>query len=371
VINTQNWVVGEVCVMLTLVFLIPIMIKNICAAILLMFSMIASLAQPGNTIKKNPPADPFCDSLQLILKNSKDGFIAYRYNETQQSVTMSYNTTLPSLGFHKKFVQTGQVNPYKQTAATNLPYYIATSGYTDIAAANQFFSTVKNKIKNCLKPFAQDSTVRPGFARYTSFQVAKPVKDSFITVELILLADAKINTIALRIFHSKGSLEKGNMKNPPVIANKNHYTSLPGLLQALMDHSPNNFTAIRSTLLQNQEWSPTYSAIVSFRDLAFPKIEYVTKNLWNQYTTNLFIKDKAAAELRFNELATEIEQCKSNFPYQRYENRSKPFEKWWYYDNPRNDVEGKRFKNELRLELKKFQYGDGYYLTFEFRKTAG
>jgi len=353
--------------------LIQAMIKYIYTALLLILLITTTFAQPSNTIKKHPVIDTFCDNLQLILKNSKDGFIAYRYKETQQSATITYNTTLPALGFSKKFVQTGNVNPHKQTTSTILPYFIATSDFADIAVANHFFSAIKTKIKNCLKPFAQDSTIKSGFTRYTSFQIAKQVKDSFITIELILLADAKINTVALRLFHSKASAEKGNMKNPPVVmnTNKNHYTHLPQLLQKLIDYSPNNFTAIRGTLLQNQEWTPTYSSIVSFRDLAFPKIEYVTKNLWNQYSTNLFIKDKAASEQRFLELAAEIEQCKSSFPYQRYENASKPFDKWWYYDNPRIDVEGKKFKNTLRLGLKKFEYGEGYYLTFEFRKSAG
>jgi len=331
------------------------------------------MAQPGGkNIKKAVPVDPFCDSLQLIMKNSTDGFLNYRYNEIQGTVSVSYSTTLPALGFVKKYIQTGFVTPHKQKISSSLPYYIATSEFKDINEARQFYSAIKNKLQWCVKPVSQDSVAKPGFDRYTSFQVSKAVKDSFVTIELLILPDPKSNLVAIRLFHNKASVQKGVMKNPPVTAsaNKNHYNRVLPLLQALMDYSTRNFTAIRKDLLQNEKWSPTYSSIVYFSDFAFPKIEYVTHNLWNQYTTNRFIKDYETAKRRFDELAAEIEQCKTSFSYQCYEKRSKPDEKWWYYDLTRTDVDGKTFKNTLRLELKKFEYSEGYYITFEFRKSV-
>lgn len=348
------------------------MIKIIVTPVLLLCTCLIVAAQPGKPVKKPVPTDPFCDSLQLILKNSREGFINHRYNETTASASITYNTTLTLPGFDKRYVQTGMVTPYKKTAAVTLPYFISTAVYTDLAAANLFFSTIKRKLVSCLKPVGQDSAAKTGFARYTSFQVSKAVKDSFVTVELIMLTDPKKNTVIFRLFNSKGSLAKGNMKSPPVVVNtnKNHYTQLLPLLQALTDYSTNNFTAIRGTLLQNEKWKPTYTSIVSFRDLVLPKIEYVTNNLWNQYTTSLYIKDEATGKQRFKELAAEIEQCKTAFPSQRYETRSTTDEKWWYYDEPRIDAEGKRYKNSLRLELKTLPYGDGFLLTLEFRKSV-
>lgn len=350
------------------------MVKQICTSLCLVVCSLLAIAQPVSNVKKNIAADPFCDSLRIILTNSKDGFITNRYNEKQGSVSFSYSTTLPSLGFERKFVQTGKVTPYKKDTASTLPYFIATSGFSDLPAANLFFSTVKNKIRTCIKPVAQDSTLKTGFARYNSFQVSKAVLDSFVTIELILLSDPKVHTVIFRLYHSKGSTQKGNMKNPPVQVNtnKNHYNSILPLLQALIEYSPTNFTAIRSNLLQNEKWKPTYTSIVSFSNFGFPKIEYVTNNLWNQYTTNLFIKEEAAAKRRYEELAAEIEQCKSSISYQRYDNKySTATDKWWYYEHHRSDTEGHRYKNTLNFTLKKFEYGEGYYITFEFRKSPG
>jgi hypothetical protein len=348
------------------------MIKLFSSCLLILIPCLSVIAQPGSNVKKPSPIDPFCDSLQLILKNSKNGFLNYRYNEIQGTVSVSYSTTLPALGFGKKYIQTGSVSPHKQKIAATLPYYIATSEFKEINEARQFYSTIKNKLGLCVKPVSQDSLVKPGFDRYTSFQVSKAVNDSFVTIELLILPDPKSNLVALRLFHNKASVLKGVMKNPPVAAsaNKNHYTRILPLLQALMEYSAKNFTAIRKDLLQNEKWSPTYSCIVTFSDFGFPKIEYVTNNLWNQYTTNRFIKDYETAKRRFDELASEIEQCNTTFSYQRYEPRSKPDEKWWYYDLTRTDVDGKSYKNTLRLELKKFEYGEGYYITLEFRKSV-
>lgn len=348
--------------------------KIVCTSVFLLVSSLFAIAQPVTNVKKNIPADIFCDSLRLILINSKNGFIEQRYNEKQGTVSISYSTTLPSLGFERKFVQTGNVTPFKSETSSTLPYFIATSGFADLATANVFFSTIKNKIKSCLKPVMQDSTIKTGFTRYSSFQVSKAVLDSFVTIELIMLTDPKSYTIIFRLFHSKGSIQKGNMKNPPVAvnANKNHYNTILPLLQALMEYSPNNFTAIRGNLLQNEKWKPTYTSIVSFNNFAFPKIEYVTNNLWNQYTTNLFINDLETATRRYNELAAEIEQCKSSISYQRYDNTySKATDKWWYYEHHRSDTEGRRYKNTVNLTLKKFEYGEGYYINFEFRKSPG
>jgi hypothetical protein len=347
--------------------------KKITGLLLLLLCCIIATSQPGKIVKKIATPDPFKDSLGLIMKHSANGFINFRYNETQGNASITYTTILPSLGFEKKFVQVGQVVPYKKQAGITLPYFIATRGYTDATAANQFFSDIKRKIISTVKPFAQDSASKTGFARYASFQVSKPVKDSFVTIELILLADPKGSTSIMRLFNSKGSIEKGIMKNPPVVVNtnKNHYTGVLQLIQALMGYSQNNFKNITGTLLQNEQWKPTYTSIVSFRDFGISKIEYVTNNLWNQYTTNIFINDKGVAEKRFQDLINEVELCKQAFPTQRYETRSTANEKWWYYDKQWQDVDGKNYKNTLRISLEKFKYGDGYYLTFEFRKSAG
>ena len=359
---------GIFCYQPILIFVPVIKLLN---SFLLLFLPVCVNAQPGN-VKKAAPADPVCDSLQLILKNSKDGYLNYRYNEQQGSVSVSYSTTLPSLGFGKKFIQTGVVTPHKQIVSSTLPYYIATSEFKDINEARQFYTSIKNKLRLCVKPVSQDSTVKPGFDKYTSFQVSKAVKDSFITIELLILPDVKSNIVAIRLFHNKASVQKGVMTNPPVTAaaNKNHYTRILPLLQALMDYSKNNFTAIRKDLLPHEKWNPTYSSIVYFSDFGFPKIAYVTKNIWNEYTTSLYIKNYATAKRRFDELAAEIDQCSSTFNDQRYEQRSTADEKWWYYDLPRTDVDGGRYKNTMRLELKFSEYSEGYYITFEFRKSV-
>lgn len=337
-----------------------------------LFAYTSLIAQTGNNPKKIIPADPFCDSLQLILKNSKDGFLNYRYNEQPGSVSLSYSTTLPALGFAKRFIQTGVVYPHLQKTAATLPYYIATSSFATIQEARQYYTVIKNKIRGCAKPFAQDSTVKQGFDLYTSFQISKAVADSFITIELMLLPDAKSNIVAVRLFHNKANAQKGVMKNAPAVApaNKNHYSRILPLVQALMDYSKDNFTGIRKDLLQNEKWKPTYSSIVYFSDFAFPKIEYVTDNLWNQYTISLYVKDYESAKRRYNELAAEIEQCKTSISHQRFETRSKEDEKWWYYDQQKTDANGKSYKNTVRLELKKFEYNEGYYITFEFRKSV-
>ena len=327
-----------------------------------------SMAQPSSKARL-----PFCDSLQLILNNSRNGFMNYRYNELSASASITYSTTLPLLGFTKRFVQTGNVNPYKFTGVQILPYYIATAGYTDRLKANLFFNSIHQQLTQCHKPYATDTTSRTGFVRSYYYQFSKPVKDSFITIELLLLGDAASSTIVLRIFHSKGSIAKGIMKNPPAVftANKNQYNDVLPLIKALMGYSEGNFTTIRDQLLKGERWTPTYSSIVRFRDFSFPKIEYVTNNLWNQYTTSLRFDVFSAANKYFTELAAAIDACESTLTDQRFETRSKPDEKWWYYDNPKKDVEGKSYKNVLRLEVKKFEYGDGYYVSFEFRKSVG
>ncbi|MBK8702103.1 MAG: hypothetical protein IPN29_22060 [Saprospiraceae bacterium] len=350
------------------------MVKIFYTSLFFLVNGLITVAQPVTHVKKNIIPDTFCDSLRLILINSKDGFIAYRYNEKQGSVSIGYNTTLPSLGFERKFVQTGNVTPFKMPASSALPYFIATSVFSDLSAANQFFSTIKNKTKSCLKPVAQDSAIKAGYTRYTSFQVSKAMPDSFVTIELIMLTDPKSYTVIFRLFHSKAIHQKGIMRNPPVAVNtnKNHYNSILPLMLALIEYSPTNFTSIRGNLLQNEKWKPTYTSIVSFSNFSFPKIEYVTNNLWNQYTTNLFIKDLETATRRYNELAAEIEQCKTSISFQRYDNiYSKATDKWWYYEHHRSDTEGSRYKNTVNLTLKKFEYGEGYYITFEFRKSSG
>lgn len=348
------------------------MVKKFNLLLLLGYTAFAN-AQPGKSLKKLPAADPFADSIQLIIKNSGNGFLNFRYNEQQRSVSLTYNTTLPFLGFEKRYVQVGQVTPYKKLVAVTLPYFIATKNFNDSVEAKKFLSEIKRKIVSQVKPFAQDSTARAGITRYNSFQLSKPLKDSFVTIELPLLSDPKSCTVILRLFNSKGSTEKGVMKDPPIAinTNKNHFTEIVPLIEALMTHSKNNFTAARSTLLQNERWKPTYLSIISFRDFSISKIEYVTHNLWNQYTTNIFIKDKAVAEKRFQELIGEIEINKPSFPTQRFETRSTDNEKWWYYDKQLQDVEGKNYKNTLRISLEKALFVDGYYLTFEFRKSVG
>lgn len=334
-------------------------------ALLFISSSLFSRAQPAK--------DSFTNNLKLIIRNSSSGFIDYRYNELQGNGSLTYSTTLPSLGFDKKFVQTGIVTPYKKTQTSVLPFYIATSTFSNLTSADDCYYRIKRQIIQALRPAAQDSSIASGFSRRTKFMVSKPVNDSFVTVELLILPDTKMNIVALRIFNSKASLEKGNMKSPPVVINKskNHYQQLVPLIQALMGYSPDNFRAIRGSLLQNEEWSPTYTSIVTFSDLSLPKIEYVTDNLWNQYTTKRYFKEKSDALQRFSLLAAEIDQSKSVFTNMRYEDRSKEDDKWWYFDQRKTDVDGKSFKNTIRLSLVKFKYGDGYYVIFEFRKSVG
>lgn len=331
-------------------------------------------AQPGTRIKPKAPlkkTDPLCDSLQLILSNSASGFINYRYNENSGSASITYNTTLPALGFAKRFVQTGKVTPFKNTAIVSLPFYIASSNFTNETDARLFIKKFRQPLLACLKPSAKDTTLKPGFAYYNSFYL-KQRADSFVTAELLLLSDNSSHTVIFRLFHNKAATGKGNMKNPPVVVNKNHYTTVLPLLQALLDYASSNFGAICDKLLVNQEWNPTFSSTVKYKDFTFPKVEYVTRNIWNQYTTSFYAANETIARQRFTELAAEIDQCQTSIPFQRYSiPDSRPDDKWWVYEHHRSDVAGDRFKNQLRLTLKKAEQGEGYIIRFEFRKSPG
>lgn len=347
------------------------MIKLFCLSLLISVTIASAIAQPGSTAKKTT-ADQFCDSLLLIIKNSSQAYLHQRYNETQGSVSLSYTTTLPTLGFTKRFVQITSLKPHKQKAAATLPCYIATSSFKTISEARQFYYSIKSKMIACIKPVSNDSAMINGFDRYSSWQVSKPVKDSFVSIELFILPDENSALVATRIFHNKASSEKGVMKNPPVktTANSmNEFNSMPNFLQNLIELSAADYYAIRGTLLTNQQFYPTYSSLIKYKDFTAPKIEYVTKNIWNQYSATLYLPNKEIAEARFKELTAEIDNCQTAIPSQQFSSSdSKSTDKWWNYLHQRNDVQGTRYKNQLRLTLIKAEQGDGYIISFEFRK---
>ena len=369
-------------------YFIPIMLSVV--------SGLQAIAQPASISKGKVTGkkEPFCDSLQFIINNSSGGFAAFRYNEKTDGASTLYNTVLPSMGFENKFVQTGTVTPYKQSVPITLPFFIATKKFNDdILAAYQFYTTTKKKLLNCLKPNSQDSALKPGFTRYTGFQLMKTVKDSFVTAELILLSDKDFQTVAFRLFHNKASTQKGNMKNPPgtapviiipvvtnpVVTNpiatntdKYHYEEVLPFLQTLISSAPDNFVPIRDKKLDNQQWKDTYSSLVSFRKFTAPVIEYITDNFWNRYNTRLYFADEAVATQSYNKLVTEIQSCSSSITFQGYGIKySTATEKWWNYKQEKKDSDGKNYKNTLNLSLSKSTNGDGYYITLLFSKNPG
>jgi len=334
-----------------------------------MICSLFAIAKPGNNAKKNVPATPFCDSLQLILRNSASGFINYRYNEKINKNTVTYSSTLPTLGFAKRSVQIGNVTPFKSNATASLPFYMGISNFTNEKDARLFIRSFQQKLLACLKPSVKDTALKPGFAYYNSFYLEQKA-DSFITAELMLLSDDNSHTAVFRLFHNKANTEKGNMKNPPLIVNRTHYTEVLPLLQVLLDYSTSSFGAICDQLLVNQEWNPTFSATIKYKDFISPKVEYVTRNIWNQFTTSFYAANETIARQRFNELAAEIDQCQSAIPFQQFSSyNSRPDDKWWVYEHHRNDMWGDHYKNQLRLTLKKAEQGEGYMIRFEFRKS--
>ena len=341
------------------------------ATILLLVNLSMS-AQTSGPAKTNTPAkkpDPVCDSLRLILSNSASGFINYRYNEKVNNNTVTYSSTLPTLGFAKRTIQIGNVNNFKSKATVTLPFYLAISNFTNENEARLFIKNFQQKLLSCLKPTAKDTLLKPGFTYYNSFYI-KQKADSFITAELMMLSDINSYTAVFRLFHSKGKTDKGNMKNPPVVVNKNHYNEVLPLLQALLDYSPTSFGAICDQLLVNQEWKPTFSSTLKYKDFTSPKVEYVTKNIWNQYTTHYYAANETIARQRFNELAAEIDQCQATLPFQQFSAEdSKADKKWWVYKHKRIDSWGDSYKNQLILTLKKSEQGEGYIIRFEFRKS--
>jgi len=341
------------------------------ATILLLVNLSMSAQTPGPA-KTNTPAkkpNPVCDSFRLILSNSASGFINYRYNEKVNNNTVTYSSTLPTLGFAKRTIQIGNVNNFKSKATVTLPFYLAISNFTNENEARLFIKNFQQKLLSCLKPTAKDTLLKPGFTYYNSFYI-KQKADSFITAELMMLSDINSYTAVFRLFHSKGKTDKGNMKNPPVVVNKNHYNEVLPLLQALLDYSPTSFGAICDQLLVNQEWNPTFSATLKYKDFTSPKVEYVTKNIWNQYTTHYYAANETIARQRFNELAAEIDQCQATLPFQQFSAEdSKADKKWWVYKHKRIDSWGDSYKNQLILTLKKAEQGEGYIIRFEFRKS--
>ncbi len=324
---------------------------------------------PAKTNTAAKKTDPVCDSLQLILSNSASGFINYRFNEKVNNNTVTYSSTLPTLGFARRTVQIGNVNNFKSKATITLPFYLAISNFTNEKEARLFIKNFQQKLLSCLKPTAKDTVLKSGFTYYNSFYI-KQTADSFITAELMLLSDSTSHTAVFRLFHNKAKTDKGTMKNPPVVVNKNHYNEVLPLLQALLDYSSASFGAICDQLLVNQEWTPTYSAIVKYKDFTSPKVEYVTKNIWNQYTTHYYAANETIARQRFNELAAEIDQCQATLPFQQFSAEdSKADKKWWVYKHKRIDSWGDSYKNQLILTLKKAEQGEGYIIRFEFRKS--
>lgn len=341
-------------------------------ASILFLIVTASVAQTQLPQKLNLPAkksDLVCDSLQLILNSSASGFINYRYNEKVNKNTVTYSSTLSALGFARRSVQIGSVNTFKSKATVTLPIYIAISNFNNEKDALLFIKTFQQKLLSCLKPSAKDTVLKPGFTYYNSFYI-KQNADSFITAELMILSDSTTHTAAFRLFHNNGKTEKGTMKNPPVAGNRNHYNEVLPLLQALFDNSSTSFGAFCDKLLVNQQWSPTFSSNLTYKDFTSPKVEYVTGNLWNQYTTYFYAANETIARERFNELTAEIDECKAAFPFQQFSAEdSKPNIKWWVYKHQRTDMWGKTYKNQLILTLKKAEQGEGYTIRFEFRKS--
>lgn len=330
------------------------------------------LAQPQPHQKINAPVtknDPVCDSLQIILSNSASGFLHYRYNEKVNNNTVTYSSTLSALGFAKRSVQIGKVNNFKSSIPVTLPFYMAISNFTNEKEARLFIKNFQLKLVSCLKPSEKDTVLKPGFTYYNSFYI-KQKADSFITAQLMLLSDSNAHTVIFRLFHNKGITDKGSMKNPPVVTNRNQYNEVLPLLQTLFDNSSTNFGAICDKLLVNQEWNPTFSATIKYKDFASPKVEYVTGNLWNQYTTHFYAANETIARQRFTELTAEIDKCQAAFPFQQFSAAdSKPTIKWWVFKHNRSDIAGNSYKNQLILNLKKAEQGEGYVIRFEFRKS--
>lgn len=193
--------------------------RSLSVFFLLIIFMLPAAAQPGTSNKtlSIPAKDNFCDSLQLIINNSASGFIDFRYNGKQVRVTTIYTTTLPGLGFQRKFVQIGLVSPYKRFSMVTLPYFIVNSGFSDPSKADRFFTRIKQKLLVCIKPEIEDSIPFAGYKRYAKFQLSKPEKDSFVTVELILLSSPHAQSVILRIFHNRGSMkrEKASLPSDP------------------------------------------------------------------------------------------------------------------------------------------------------------
>lgn len=340
------------------------------AIILLADAPVLAQPQPPKsatvTVNKNGPV---CDSLQLVLSNSANGFLQYRYNEKVNNNTVTYSTTLSALGFAKRSVQIGSVNNFKTNATVTLPFYMAISNFTNEKEARLFIKNFQLKLLSCLKPSEKDMVLKPGFSFYNSFYI-KQNADSFITAQLMLLSDSNTHTAIFRLFHNKGTTDKGIMKNPPVVINRNQYNEVLPLLQTLFDNCSTNFGALCDKLLVNQEWSPTFSATIKYKDFTSPKVEYVTGNIWNQYTTEFYAANETIARQRFNELTAEIDQCQAAFPFQQFSTEdSKENIKWWVYKHKRSDMLGSGYKNQLIIKLKKAAQGEGYTIRFEFRKS--
>ncbi len=359
-------------------------------------------AQPGTNGKPN---EFFCDSVNLIIKNSANGFADYRYNERTDGATMIYNTTLSISNFDQKLVQTGSVKPYKQSSPIIVPCYVAAKNFTDLIAAYQFYTNTKKKLQNCLKPTGQDSLLKPGYTRNTSFQVRNPEKDGLITAEIILMSDKDSQTVFFRVFHNKASLQKGNMKTAPLInpvvtkpvkdpvkdpvtnpvvtnpvvtapvatnTDKNHYEEMLPFLQALIQYAPNNFVAVRDRRLTNQVWDITYTSSLSFKKFTNPVIEYITDNFWNRYNTRLFFNNETAALQEYNKIVAQIQSCATTITIQQYDTRySTTTDKSWYYQTGKRDSDGKFYKGILNVSVSKATSGDGYYISLLFSKKQG
>ncbi len=376
-------------------------------AFLLTGLSLQAIAQPGGNGKPN---ESFCDSLQLIVKNTSDGFANYRYNERADGAAMIYNTTLPIPGFDQKLVQTGPVKAYKQSATVVVPCFVAAKNFTDLIAAYQFYTNTKKRLQNCLRPTAQDSLLKPGFTRNTSFLLRNPEKDGLITAEIILMSDKDSQTVFFRVFNNKASLQKGNMKTVPVITNpvvttpakeptkdpvkdpvtnpvvtnpvvtnpvatnsdKNHYEEMLPFIQALIQYAPNNFIAIRERKLTNQNWENTFTSTLSYKKFTNPVIEYITDNFWNRYNTRMFFNNETAALQEYNKIVAQVQSCSTTISIQQYDTRySTATDKSWYYQTGKRDSDGKFYKGILNLSVSKATTGDGYYINLLFSKKEG